>query len=115
MVWQVISFNLRGYGGRGDRQMMKDTVAWWRFIRDNVGAVKEARFFRQVVGPNRWHYQIWLLVDGIESWDEIAAMMGPRPWTKPDPRFIEIRSRVVQVDHQDEFLEEIPLDGGDDE
>ena len=109
MVWQVISYNLEGHGGRGSPEMVSALINWWSFIRDNVDACHEVKVFRHVVGPNRWHYQTWFLLDGIEGWEAIAAVMGPLPWTAPDPRFPPIRSRVKQVDHQDEFLEELPL------
>jgi hypothetical protein len=110
MVWQVISFNLQGAGGRGSDEMVEYTIKWWAFIKENVPACKDVRLFRHVIGPNRWHYQVWLQFDGIEGWEGVAAVQGPLPWTVPDPRYPPIRSRVVQIDHQDEVFEEVSLD-----
>ena len=67
MVWQVISCNLGGHGGRGTDEQVEYLIKWWKFIKESVPACRDVRLFRHVLGPNRWHYQIWLHMDGTEG------------------------------------------------
>jgi hypothetical protein len=110
MIWHVISFNVEGYGGRGPEEMADAVVQWWRLLRDNVPGCRGVRLFRHVAGLNRWHYQVWLAYDGIDGWEAAGGFMGHFPWSTPDPRYPPIRRLVVQTEHQDEMLEEIPLE-----
>jgi hypothetical protein len=110
MIWQIIRMNLGGAGGRGSDEMHEYLVKWWRLLKDNVPDVKEVRLFRHVAGANEWHYQVWIGYDGIAGWEAAGAMMGHFPWSTADPRYPPIRSKIDQADHQDEMVEELPLE-----